>query len=129
MKYFLDADICSYAMKGHEAVIAELGRIHPASVALSAITESELRFGAAKKPSRFKAVDTFLSRFEIASFTSASAREYARVRAHLEKSGAPIGSLDMLLAAHAVSLGVVLVTNNEREFRRVPGLEIANWAT
>jgi tRNA(fMet)-specific endonuclease VapC len=101
-----------------------------ADVAVSVITEGELRTGAAKSSSPAKSshsVENFLRLLAVVEFTSADAASYAQVRARLERWGRPIGPLDTLIAAQAVSRKLVLVTNNERELGRVPGLRLENW--
>jgi len=97
---------------------------------ISAITIAELRTGAAKSldPDGQQALlDEFLVSFALLPFDALAAYAYGWVRADLEARGKPIGPLDMLIASHALSLGLTLVTNNEREFRRVPGLKVENW--
>ena len=99
-------------------------------IAISAITLAELRYGVAKSHYReknAKALDEFIIPLEILPFDEAASRSYGEIRAALEKAGTPIGSMDLLIAAHAVSLGVTLVTNNAREFNRVPGLNVVDW--
>jgi tRNA(fMet)-specific endonuclease VapC len=98
---------------------------------VSVITEAELRTGAAKSSSPTKTlrlVENFLQPIAIVDFTSADAVAYARIRAKLERAGKPIGPLDALIAAQAVARRLVLVSNNEREFTRVPTLEVENWS-
>ncbi len=100
-------------------------------VGISAITLSELECGVAKslQSARNKlALIEFLAPLEVLPYDDTAAERYGRLRAFLEKQGKPIGSLDMLIAAHALALHCILVTNNEAEFRRVPGLRIENWA-
>jgi tRNA(fMet)-specific endonuclease VapC len=99
-------------------------------VGISSITLGELTFGAAKnsKPKQsLDALDEFLLPLEIASFDERAAREYGPVRAALAKRGVPIGPLDTLIAAHALSLGAILVTHNQREFSRVTTLQVDDW--
>ena len=94
------------------------------------ITLAELEYGAAKSsdPVRNRgALEQFISPLEIAAFDQQTTRTYGEIRAGLEKAGRPIGAMDLLIAAHAVSLNVPLATNNEREFKRVRGLRVENW--
>jgi tRNA(fMet)-specific endonuclease VapC len=131
LRYLLDTDTCIYALKQRPRVLEKLLSQSRSDVGLSVITEAELRTGVAKSSSPIRTerlVDAFLRPLEIAPFTSEDAVSYARVRAHLERSGTPIGPLDTLIAAQAVSRKLVLVTNNEREFGRVPGLRLENWS-
>ncbi len=90
----------------------------------------ELHFGVAKSGStrNLRALEKFLAPLDVLPFDEAAMRKYGKVRAHLERKGTPIGALDTLIAAHALALDVVLVTNNLREFKRVPGLRLENWA-
>jgi Predicted nucleic acid-binding protein, contains PIN domain len=100
-------------------------------VLVSVITEAELRTGAAKSSSPVKTlhlIENFLSPLTIIEFTSHDAIAYARVRAKLAKAGTPIGPLDTLIASHALGRDLTLVSNNEREFRRVTGLTVENWS-
>ena len=99
-------------------------------VGVSSVTAAELRYGAEKSavPERnLEALSRFLLPLEVLAFGDEAAAAYGRMRAALEKAGTPIGPLDTLIAAHAVSLGTKLVTNNVREFSRVPGLELEDW--
>jgi len=132
MKFLLDTDICIYALKQHRVVLSHLLSQSRSDVAISVITEAELRTGAAKSDAPAKTlrlVENFLRPLEIVEFTSGDAVAYAGVRAKLERSGTPIGPLDTLIAAQAVVRKLVLVSNNEREFGRVAGLRIENWST
>ena len=130
--YMLDTNICIYIMKERpEQVIERLRHTPISDVGVSTITLSELEDGAAKssRPEQNKlAILEFLAPLEILPYDDMAAREYGKTRAYLEKQGTPIGSLDMLIAAHALSLKGILVTNNESEFRRIPALKIENWA-
>jgi tRNA(fMet)-specific endonuclease VapC len=130
MKFLLDTDICIYALKQHRVVLSHLLSQSRSEVAISVITEAELRTGAAKSEARTKTwrlIENFLRPIDIVEFTSDDAVAYAGVRAKLERSGTPIGLLDTLIAAQAVARKLVLVSNNEREFGRVAGLHIENW--
>ena len=97
---------------------------------ISSITLAEMEYGVARSEQPKKnraALEEFVSALEIAAFDRGSTEAYGKIRAALEKKGRPIGAMDLLIAAHAFSLGVRLVTNNEREFKRVPGLRVENW--
>lgn len=132
MSYLLDTDTCIYALKQHASVLENMLSKNRADIVVSVITEAELRTGAAKSaaPAKtLKLVENFLKPLEIVDFTSSDAIEYARIRSKLERAGTPIGPLDTLIAAQAVARELVLVTNNEREFRRVPDLDLENWTS
>lgn len=131
MKFLLDTDTCVYALKQNATVLQRLLAQKPEDIAVSVITEAELRTGAAKSSAAAKTmrlVENFLGPIAILEFTSSDAATYAQVRAKLERAGTPIGPLDTFIAAQAVSRKLFLVSNNEREFRRVPGLHVVNWA-
>ena len=131
MKYLLDTDTCIYALKRNERILSHLLSTAREDVAISVITEAELRTGAAKSASPSKTlrlIENFLAPLTILDFTSDDALAYANVRARLERAGNPIGPLDTLIASQAVARKLLLVTNNEREFRRVAGLHLENWA-
>jgi tRNA(fMet)-specific endonuclease VapC len=130
VKFLLDTDTCVYALKQNTAVLAHLLSKSPADVAISVITEAELRTGAAKSASAMKTtrlLDAFLRPIAILEFASHDAASNALVRARLERAGTPIGPLDTLIAAHATARKLTLVSNNDREFKRVPGLRVENW--
>ena len=128
MRFLLDTDICSYAIRADPVVQAHVQSHRPSEVAISVITEAELRFGAAHNGRRIAAVDRWLSKIQILDLRSDEAFVYAQLRSRLERAGTPIGTHDTWIAAHALTMQLVLVTNNEREFRRVPGLSVENWA-
>ena len=131
MSHLLDTDICIALIRSRSPLIAErLRQQEVGTVALSAITVAELAYGAGKssRPAENRrALDQFLHPFVIAPFDLAATAAYGRLRADLERRGTPIGPLDCLIAAHALSLGHTLVTANEREFGRIPDLTIENW--
>lgn len=132
MKYLLDTDTCIYALRQNPSVLRQLLAQSRNDMALSVITEAELRTGAAKSTSAgrtLRLVENFLRPLSIVEFTSNDAVSYAQVRAKLKRAGRPIGALDTLIAAQAVARKLVLVSSNEREFRRVVGLRMENWAT
>ena len=131
MRYMLDTNICIYAIKNRpQSVLAALRQNEAAGIGISSISVAELFFGAEKSGSakNLHALQHFLSALEIADFDVDAARCYGRVWRQLEVAGTPIGPLDTQIAAHALSLGVTLVSNNLREFSRVKGLLLANWA-
>ncbi len=131
MKYLLDTDTCIYALKQNRAVIGELLTKSRDDVAVSVVTEAELRTGAAKSSSPVKTlrlVENFLRPLTVLEFTSEDAVAYAEVRARLERAGTPIGPLDTMIASQALARSLTLVSNNEREFRRVTGLRVENWS-
>ena len=130
--YMLDTNICIYVIrKKPEQVIKRLKQTRISDIGISSITLSELEYGAAitSKPEQNRlALGEFLAPLEILSYDDMAAYEYGKIRAYLERKGTLIGSMDMLIAAHALSVDSSLVTNNEREFNRVPSLKIENWA-
>jgi tRNA(fMet)-specific endonuclease VapC len=131
MKYILDTNICIYIIKRKpESVLNKLKQTPLGFIGVSTITLAELVYGAKKSAfpeKNMEALKQFLIPFELFQFDYNSAIEYGKLRSDLEKKGTPIGSLDMLIAANALSLNLTLVTNNEREFVRVKGLKIENW--
>ena len=131
MRLLLDTDTCIFALRRHAKVLDRLLSHRRSDVAVSVITEAELRTGAAKSSAPAKAllaVESFLSPLAVLEFDSADAAVYAQVRTRLERAGHPIGALDTLIAAQAVARRLVVVTSNEREFSRVQGLRLENWA-
>ena len=132
MRYMLDTNICIYAIKKKpKEVIEQLLKHCEDEYFISVITYSELIYGAEKSsmPERNKvAINTFLSNITILNFDSIAGNEFGRIKSQLENRGQIIGTMDMLIAAHAISSKCVLVTNNEREFNRVSGLIVENWA-
>ncbi len=131
MKYMLDTNICIYAIKQKpEKVFRKLQKINPEDVCISSVTYAELMYGVEKSAAVEKnrvALSLLLANIEIKSFDVNAADEYGKIRADLEKKGTPIGPLDMMIAAHAKSLGVKIVTNNVSELARVKGLKVDNW--
>ena len=132
MKYMLDTNICIYAIKHKpEKVFKKLQKTDPSDVCISSITYAELVYGVEKSAAVEKnrlALSMMLSNIELKDFDADAADSYGLVRADLERKGTPIGPLDMMIAGHAKALGCTVVTNNEKEFARVKGLKIANWA-
>lgn len=131
MRYMLDTSICIYILKHEPIQVRERFERHNLEdVCVSCVTVAELEYGAAKSArpeSNARTVGDFLDALDTLAFDPAAARHYGGIRAALERSGRTIGPLDMLIAAHARSQGLTLVTNNVREFVRVPGLTVENW--
>ncbi|MFA7241331.1 MAG: type II toxin-antitoxin system VapC family toxin [Sulfuricellaceae bacterium] len=130
MRYMLDTNICIYAIKNRPANVLTALRAHePAGIGISSISVAELYFGARKSGStkNLRALQHFLEPLEIADFDINAAQTYGDLRHALEAGGTPIGPLDTQIAAHALTLGVCLVSNNTREFARAPGLMLENW--
>ncbi|HAR49952.1 hypothetical protein ER57_06505 [Smithella sp. SCADC] len=131
MKYILDTNICIYIIKKKPiSVLYRLSKIKINDAGISSITLSELEYGAAKSshPDRNRvALIEFASLLEIYNYDAGAAGEYGIIRADLERKGKVIGAMDMLIAAQAKSLNLILVTNNEKEFNRIAGLRIENW--
>lgn len=131
MKLLLDTNICIYIIKRKPVTVLERFRAYQVGdIGISSITLSELRFGVAKSEHRVKngkALEEFITPLEILPFGEEAALAYGEIRAALEKAGRVIGPMDMLIAAHAVALGVPMVTNNTKEFGRVPDLDVLDW--
>jgi tRNA(fMet)-specific endonuclease VapC len=131
MKLLLDTNICIYIIKQQPVtVLKRFLEYQIGDIGISSITLSELRYGVAKsnhQEKNTKALDEFITPLEVVPFDEDAAHIYGDIRAALEKAGTPIGSMDMLIAAHAVALGIPLVTNNSREFVRIPTLNIIDW--
>jgi tRNA(fMet)-specific endonuclease VapC len=131
MRYLLDTNICIYVIRRRPPqVLTRFQRCALGDLGLSTVTLAELQYGVAKSayPARNQqALEAFTLPLEVVPFDVAAARAYGPIRATLEQQGTPIGAMDLLIAAHALSLGVTLVTNNPREFARVTGLQIETW--
>lgn len=131
MTYMLDTNICIYAMKNNPVVMRQIRQKMGRGICISAVVLAELEHGIEKSvfPGKSRAaLVQFLISLDILPFYQSAAEEYGRVRAYLEKKGIPIGPLDMLIAGHARAENLILVTNNIREFARVPDLKLENWA-
>jgi tRNA(fMet)-specific endonuclease VapC len=131
MSYMLDTTVCIDVMRGRPGKVADrLRSLAPKEIIISSITLSELWFGASRSARRAYneiLILNFCLPFQIASFDALAAQVYGSTRAALERAGAPIGPLDVLIAAHALALGATIVTSNVREFRRVAGLTVEDW--
>ena len=131
LRYLLDSDICIYVMKRRSPSLARrLDALAP-DCALSVIAYGELCFGraaSARTETATAHLAALLETVQVLPLPLEAAAHYGDVRAHLERAGKPIGGNDMWIAAHALAANLTLVTNNEREFARVPGLRLENWA-
>ncbi len=132
MKYLLDTNICVFIFRRKfPSILQRLHQTQPGEVGISAVTLAELRYGADKSsdpPKNHTVIDAFLTTVAVLEFHEDAARLYGTVRSDLESRGTPIGPLDTMIAAHTLSLGVTLVTNNVREFARVIGLAVEDWS-
>jgi tRNA(fMet)-specific endonuclease VapC len=129
LRFMLDTDTVSYALRGLRDVPARLLEHRPSELCMSAITLGELHYGAECRRSRrlHSLIETFAATVPAVPFDQAAARHFGRLAAGLAQQGKPIGPLDTLIAAHALALNVTLVTNNLRHFTQVRGLRIENW--
>jgi tRNA(fMet)-specific endonuclease VapC len=131
-RYLLDTNICIYIrQKRPEEVLRRFRKLHPGEAVLSVITYGELLYGAAKSAQRVSALQRLrelISLLPALPLPETAAEAYGNIRAHLEAKGEMIGNNDLWIAAHALASNLILVTNNEKEFRRVHGLRVQNWA-
>ncbi len=129
--WMLDTDVCSYVLrKRPPSVKVQFDRVGTENLAISSVVLAALYYGAARHPrgAEIRAeVDDFASRVRVIPWDEAAADRYGRLRTALERSGTPIGCMDMLIAAHALGLGATLVSNNARHFENVPGLTLETW--
>ena len=132
MRYMLDTNICIYLIKQKPEKVLRHFKAHSVGeIGISSITLAELRYGVERSQQVQKnrqALEEFTLPLEIAAFDEAAAEVYGSVRAGLEQAGTPVGSMDMLIGAHALSLGVTLVTNNLREFKKIKNLKVVDWS-
>jgi tRNA(fMet)-specific endonuclease VapC len=130
-RYLLDANICIYIQRQKPGeVLARFQRLKPGDAAISVITWGELLYGAEKSRQRKKALqllEEFKTFIPVLPMPENTGETYGAIRASLESKGMPIGNNDLWIAAHAKAEGLTIVTNNEREFQRVPGLKVQNW--
>ncbi|WP_022955614.1 type II toxin-antitoxin system tRNA(fMet)-specific endonuclease VapC [Perlucidibaca piscinae] len=132
LKYLLDTNIAIYVIKRRPAAMLDVFNRHAGRMAISSVTLAELLHGAEKSQRRehsLAVVEDFSSRLVVLDYTAKAAAHYGDIRADLERKGTPIGVNDLHIAGHARSEGLVLVTNNLREFERIDGLRLENWAT
>lgn len=132
-RFLLDTNMVIYIRSRRpENVLMTFEKLYPREAAISIITFGELKYGAAKSPMKSEAMEILARITElipVLQLTNEVADRYGTIRAELERMGQPIGNNDLWIAAHAMAAGLTLVTNNEKEFRRVRGLKIQNWAT
>jgi len=131
LRYMLDTNICIYVIKHKPAAVRAAFNQHAEHLCVSSVTVAELMYGAEKSAQQahnITVVEGFLARLAVLPFVSKEAAHFGQIRAALERAGTPIGPYDLMIAAHARSQGLTLVTNNLREFERVPGLMVENWA-
>jgi tRNA(fMet)-specific endonuclease VapC len=129
-KYMLDTNICIAVMKGRPSVRSKISRTDPAEIFISSIVLAELSYGVCKstqKKLNKEALADFCSICSVWDWPAEAADTYGEIRAFLEQQGRIIGANDLLIAAHAKYLNAVLITNNTREFKRIPGLKIEDW--
>ena len=131
MKYLIDTNICIYIMNKHPAeVIKKFKKFELGEIGISTITVSELQYGVAKSIHREKnqpRLEEFIAPLEILTYDEIAARTYGAIRFQLEKGGQPIGPLDLLIAAQSLSHNLILITNNDKEFKRIKNLKVENW--
>lgn len=128
--YMLDTNICIYVMKNYPPSVLERFNSLAEHLCISSITLGELHYGAEKSARRehnLMAIEHFVARLDVLPFASKAAVHYGQVRAELERAGTPCGPHDMQIGAHARSEGLIVVTNNMREFVRMPGVRVENW--
>ena len=130
IKYMLDTDTCIFTIKRKPAHLKRLFNAHIGQLSISAVTWGELIYGAEKSSNienNIDQIEGFAARLEILPFDNDEAKQFGQVKAELEHKGKPIGPYDMMIAGHARSQGLILITNNVREFKRVDGLRVENW--
>ena len=130
LKYMLDTNIVIYTIKNRPVRVREVFKRHSGQMAISAVTFGELIYGAERssQPERnLNDIEGMIARLEVLPFGELAAAHFGQLRAELARAGTPIGPYDQMIAGHARAAGLVLVTNNVDEFKRVPGLRIENW--
>lgn len=130
LSHMLDTNICVYVMKDFPAIVRDQFVAHAGRICISSVTYAELRYGAEKSPMRERnllALDRLTTGLAILPFSTEAAAHFGELKAYLERKGMPCGPFDTQIGAHARSEGLVLVTNNRREFDRMPGLRVENW--
>ncbi|MBC7541942.1 MAG: type II toxin-antitoxin system VapC family toxin [Candidatus Sericytochromatia bacterium] len=129
--WLLDTNICSYILKHRPpSVLQRFSEVGAEHLATSTVVLGGLLFGCVRHPDGERIrreVEDFVSRLQIVPWDDAAARAYGDLRAHLERSGMPVGGMDLMIGAHALALAATLVTNHVRHFERMPGLQLENW--
>lgn len=132
LKYLLDTNIVIYVLKRRPKEVLDVFNINASRMAISSITLSELLYGAEKSQNidkNLEAIEEFISHLDVLPYDAKASQHYGQIKAALEKKGEIIGENDIHIAAHAISQGLILVTNNLREFKRVPNLAFENWVS
>jgi tRNA(fMet)-specific endonuclease VapC len=132
LKYLLDTNIVIYVLKRRPKEVLDIFNANASRMAISSITLSELMYGAEKSlntDKNLEAVEEFVSHLEVLPYDAKASQHYGQIKAALEKKGQIIGENDIHIAAHAISHGLILVSNNVREFKRVPNLALDNWVS
>ena len=130
LKYMLDTNIVIYTMKNRPEEVRKIFNANAEQLSISTVTLMELLYGAEKSSDpaqNTRSIETFAARLRVLDYDSAAAQHTGQIRAELAKNGKPIGPYDQMIAGHARSLGLILVSNNAREFKRVQGLRLDNW--
>ena len=130
LKYMLDTNICIYTIKNKPQQLREAFKRHQGQLCISTVTLMELIYGAEKSAAAEKnleVIEGLVARLDVLSYDQAAAEHTGQLRAELARSGQPIGPYDQMIAGHARSQGLILVSNNLREFERVPGLRVLDW--
>ena len=131
LKYMLDTNICIYTIKNKPQVVREAFNQHYGRMCISSVTLMELIYGAEKSASpekNLRVVEGFIARLEVLNYGIDAAVQTGQIRAELARAGTPVGPYDSMIAAHARALGLILVTNNTREFERINGLRLEDWS-
>jgi tRNA(fMet)-specific endonuclease VapC len=131
LAYMLDTNICIYVMKSYPPKLRERFNAHAEQLCISSITLGELHYGAeksARRAANLTAIEQFVARLDVLAFGDKAAAHYGQLRAELERAGTPCGPHDIQIGGHARSEGLVLVSNNLREFARMPGVRVEHWA-
>jgi len=132
LKYLLDTNIVIYVLKRRPREVLEIFNTNASRMAISSITLSELIYGAEKSHNvdkNLEAIEEFISHLDVLSYDAKASQHFGQIKAALEKKGEIIGENDIHISAHAISQGLILVTNNLREFKRVPNLALENWVS